>query len=83
MGVGFTPAYAGNIVHDVAVRDAEKRFTPAYAGNILRPYDSSGMWRVHPRVCGEYGTPGLRDRGNAGFTPAYAGNTRTRRENGR
>ena len=28
---------------------------PAYAGNTFRVYQGLGLWRDHPRVCGEHG----------------------------
>ncbi len=71
---GSSPRVRGTPVRDFDALSAA-RFIPACAGNtrpcgICRPSTA-----VHPRVCGEHGTPQRGRRGVRGFIPACAGNT--------
>ena len=58
----FTPAYAGNTLAGLVLRDCQRvhprqsgsRFTPAYAGNTMRSSELMQRTRVHPRIRGEY-----------------------------
>ena len=48
---------------------------PAYAGNTFSVTRKAGVWKDHPRVCGEHQKTKLDNTATKGIIPAYAGNT--------
>ena len=51
---------------------------PAYAGNTFSVTRKAGVWKDHPRVCGEHQKTKLDNTATKGIIPAYAGNTTVR-----
>ena len=69
---GSSPRLRGTR-HQLMAAGAHHRFIPASAGNTVFVSGVSGIWWVHPRVCGEH-APAVRHRGEiAGSSPRLRG----------
>ena len=69
---GSTPRMRGILMHSHLMH-IDQRFNPAYAGNMFCPVNPLLLFRVQPRVCGEYFAQSLIYFNWSGSTPRMRG----------